>query len=101
MDLKQPTPVMPNSSHTRHTRIRLLNKTITIYSGKKTADALEEVSRNMDIYHGVRLSLIIDAVYKQGKTDGARDAYEAIQDAMAKVPYRNPGKPRKRTQRAF
>jgi hypothetical protein len=55
----------------------------------------------MDIYHGVRLSLIIDAVYKQGKTDGARDAYEAIQDAIAKVPYRNPGKPRKRTQRAF
>jgi hypothetical protein len=101
MGLKQPSPARPNSSHTRHALIRLLNKTITIYSGEKIADALEEVSRNMDIYHGVRLSVIIEAVYKQGKTDGARDAYEAIQDAMEKIPYRNPGKPRKRTRRAF
>jgi len=47
--------------------------------------ALDEVTEDMTLYHGVRLGQVIEAVYKQGQKDGAKKA----------VPHRNPGQPKK------
>lgn len=81
----------------RRTDIRLLNTTIAIYTNsQKVADALFEISHDMTVYHGAKLSQIMEAVYAQGKKDGAREMAELIDAAKEKISYRNPGQPRKR-----
>ncbi|QPC31691.1 hypothetical protein IS481_00445 [Caldimonas thermodepolymerans] len=53
----------------------------------------------MTLYHGVRLSQVLEAVYTQGKKDGARTAFEEldkkIREVHKAVPHKNPGKPKK------
>ncbi len=77
------------------TNIQLLNKTIPVYAGKKVSEALVEITANMNVYHGVRFSQILEAVYVQGKKDGARDVFEKLDDVKRAIPHRNPGHPKK------
>jgi|HubBroStandDraft_2_1064218.scaffolds.fasta_scaffold109060_2 hypothetical protein len=88
------------ASHKRRTDIQLLNTTISVYSGKRVADALAEISVNMNVYQGVKLSQILEAVYEQGKKDGARSVFEALDGVRATIPHRNPGQPKKRKKQA-
>ncbi len=50
----------------------------------------------MAVYQGVRLSQILETVYVQGKKDGARSDFEAVDGVKSQVAHRNPGQPRKR-----
>src|SRR5690349_620804 len=72
---------------------------VTIYAGSRVQAALAEVSEDMNLYKGVRLSQLLEAVYEQGKKDGARAAFEVvtngIADAQKQIPHRKPGRPRK------
>lgn len=52
------------ANNKRRTDIQLLNTTISVYSGKRVADALAEISVNMNLYQGVKLSQILEAVYE-------------------------------------
>ena len=88
-----PKPIVKKS---RRTLIPLLKTKIAIYAGSKVADALAVVSGDMKIYQAVKLTQVLEAVYKQGKRDGAREVVEAIDAAKEKISYRNPGQPKKR-----
>jgi len=79
--------------------ISLGTQEIAVYATSKVAKALEEVTEDMTLYHGVRLAQVIEAVYLQGQKDGARNAIGTLEQALAVakegVPHRNPGKPPK------
>jgi sulfate adenylyltransferase subunit 1 (EFTu-like GTPase family) len=78
----------------------LKKETVPVRASPRVADALEEISGSMDLYQGVKLLQILEAVYTQGKKDGAREAFEEIDasfEAVKKlVPHRSVGRPRKK-----
>jgi hypothetical protein len=81
------------------TEIALKSGKIRIYASPKLEHAMKEVTSDLTLYKGVRLTEVLDAVYSQGKKDGAREAFdkldESISSAKQLVPHRNPGKPKK------
>jgi len=81
-------------------QIPLRNGTIAVYASPRVSAALAAVTANMNLYQGVRLSQLLEAVYEQGKKDGARNAIETleakVEEAKQLIPHRNPGKPRKK-----
>ena len=72
------------------------DKQISVYAGKRVRDALSEISKDMTLYHGVRLSQVLEAVYEQGKKDGARNVFDTVDGLRTTIPHRNPGQPRKK-----
>jgi len=54
----------------------------------------------MDIYKGVRLAELLEAIYNQGKKDGALNAFTAIEESIdttkQAIPHRPPGQPKKK-----
>jgi sulfate adenylyltransferase subunit 1 (EFTu-like GTPase family) len=72
--------------------------TVPIRASARIADALDEISGEMSLYHGVRLLQVLEAVYAQGHKDGARSAFDAIDAstaaAKAAIPHRSVGRPR-------
>lgn len=73
---------------------------IAIYTSPKISAAFNAVIADMTLFKGVKFTQIIEAVYEQGRKDGARAAFEAVGDkvleATALVPHENPGEPRKK-----
>lgn len=60
----------------RRTDLRLSNgDVVVIYAGQKIVDALDEVTGQLDLYHGVRLEQVMEAAYIQGLKDGRGDAH--------------------------
>jgi hypothetical protein len=78
------------------TSIKLSKDTVAIYAGVRVAQALHEVTDGMDLYRGVRLTQLLEAVYQQGKKDGARNVRNEFERMMEKIPHQNPGQPRKK-----
>jgi hypothetical protein len=72
---------------------------VHIYAGTRVSSALAEVTEDFTLTKGVRLLQVLEAVYEQGKRDGARDAFEQVRkatnDAQKMVPHRNPGRPKR------
>jgi hypothetical protein len=68
---------------------------VAVYFGKHVAEALHEVTVDMTLYKGVRLGQLLQAVYEQGRKDGARAVKESFDKMMKVIPYRNPGQPKK------
>jgi uncharacterized phage protein gp47/JayE len=83
-------------------KIQLPNEVVIIYATPRISDALKDVMKDLTLYQGVKLSQLFEAVYNQGKKDGARVAFEAISEkvceAQKAVPHKNPGKPKKKKQ---
>lgn len=73
---------------------------VAVYASPKVSDALSELIDDMSVYKGVRLSQVLEAVYEQGKKDGAADAFGriegAVEAAQKAIPHRRPGRPRKK-----
>jgi hypothetical protein len=77
---------------------------VSVYTSARVADALKEITQDKDLYHGVRLMQVMEAVYLQGKKDGARQAFEqidsgvtaAVTAAKKAIPHGKPGRPRVR-----
>lgn len=73
---------------------------VAVYATPRVSKALEEITEDMTLYHGVRLAQVLEAMYEQGKKDGARDAFTELDDKLKEVkkaiPHRNPGKPKKK-----
>lgn len=78
--------------------VPLSNGTVTVYAGVKVGNALEELTADMTLYHGVRLAQVVEAVYAQGIRDGRRQVVEAIGAVTESkdLSYRNPGRPAKK-----
>ncbi len=74
---------------------------LKIYASSRVADALEEVTEDMSLYHGVRLSQVIGAAYKQGMKDGAANAFKELRKGMKEaerlVPHKRPGRPKRKS----
>ena len=47
------------------------------------------------MFEGIKLLDIVEAVYVQGRKDGARAVFEEIDDLKREIPHRAPGRPRK------
>lgn len=73
---------------------------VAVYTSARVADALQTIANNATLYEGVRLTQVLEAVYEQGKKDGAREAFEQLDKSLAvvkkSVPHKRPGRPRKR-----
>lgn len=80
-------------------RLTKSGDTVPVRASARIADALNEISSGMDLYRGVRLLQILEAIYIQGKKDGARDAFAAIdrstQAVKKEIPHRSVGRPRR------
>jgi len=72
------------------------NQSIRVYAGERVATALHEVTADMDLYKGVRLAQLFEAVYQQGTKDGARIVRDSFDKMMGKIPHKNPGQPKKK-----
>jgi hypothetical protein len=82
------------------TLVPLKSEDVKVYASPRVAAALAEVKNSLDLYHGVRLSQLLEAVYVQGRKDGASAAFEAIDagvlQAQKAVKHKKPGRPRKK-----
>lgn len=80
--------------------IPLKKKVVAVYASPRVSAAFHAVTADMNLYQGVKLRQLLEAVYDQGRKDGARGAFEAtaakMKEAEALVPHRNPGKPKRR-----
>jgi len=80
--------------------IDLSSKTVSIYATPKISTAFNIITADMNLVQGVKLVQVLEAMYEQGKKDGARSAFEAIggkiKEAEKAIPHRNPGKPKKK-----
>src|SRR5713101_6995872 len=77
------------------TLIPLSSGAVPVYAGLRVAHALHELTADMDVYKGVRLAQLLEAVYQQGKKDGARTVRDSFEAMMRSIPHLNPGQPRK------
>jgi len=72
---------------------------VKVYASPRVGEALRELSKDMTLYQGVRFLQVLEAVYVQGKKDGARNAFDQLDvkvaEARTLVPHRKPGRPRK------
>lgn len=71
---------------------------VTVYAGVRVVDALQEVTAELNLYQGVKLGQVLEAVYDQGLRDGRRQLFDEF-DKLKQRPelsHRNPGRPAKR-----
>jgi hypothetical protein len=97
--MRRRVPKMAGKPRLIRKNVKLATSEIAVYASPKMGAALDEVLSSMDLYHGVRLAQVLEAVYGQGKRDGARAALESLDASVAalksKIPHRNPGRPKK------
>jgi hypothetical protein len=93
-----PVPAPKGKPKYLKTRVGIGNQKIDVYATPKLGHALEEMTEDMTLYEGVKFEQILKAMYEQGKKDGAREAFNQIEEgfkaAQKAVPHRNPGKPK-------
>ena len=75
--------------------VTLSTRPLTLYAGQKVAAALREVSTDMDLYRGVRLAEVMEAVYEQGMKDGRKEVIERVDAIKKQTNYLPPGRPKK------
>lgn len=82
----------------RTIRVTLRKTVASVYTSPRTARALADLLTDATLYEGVKIGQILEAVYKQGKKDGAREAFEELDRSLTNVrkqiPHKNPGRPR-------
>lgn len=69
---------------------------LPVYAGVRVRNALQDVTEDMTLYTFGKLTVVLQAVYEQGKKDGARGVSESFQKMMKDIPHLNPGQPKKR-----
>lgn len=78
------------------TNVPVSGSVVPVYAGVRVAEALRELIEDMSLYKGVRLSQLLEAVYYQGKKDGARSVRDSFENMMRTIPHQNPGQPKKK-----
>jgi hypothetical protein len=77
--------------------------TVNVYTSPKLADALQNIAGDLDMYHGVKLFQILEAVYNQGMKDGRDEVFQGLKKEVAQLekalPHKRPGRPRKSTSK--
>jgi hypothetical protein len=84
----------------RTIKVQLQNTEASVYTSPRVSKALEDILAEATVYEGVKIGQILEAVYKQGAKDGAREAFEEIDrslgDVKKRVAHKKPGRPRER-----
>ncbi len=84
----------------RTIRVETPNEAIAVYTSARVARAFEELEPSMNLYQGVRLGQLLEAAYRQGKKDGAKAAFEAVEERFTggrkTIPHLPPGRPKKK-----
>jgi len=82
----------------RKNMINMKNGEICVYASPRVSYALQEILEDMTIYKGVRLTQVLEAVYKQGLKNGRAEAVEVFEvkshEARKSLDYRKPGRPK-------
>jgi hypothetical protein len=90
---------MAKPRRNRTIKIVMQKTEAAVYTSPRIADALEDILAKATLFEGVRIGQILEAVYKQGKKDGAREAIEewerGLLRAKKEINHKNPGRPRK------
>ena len=86
-------------SRYKKTNVLLSDRKLALYVGAKIHEALAEVTMDMDLYKGVRLGRVLEAVYEQGMKDGRREVVEQFDAIKKTINYMPPGRPRKKSRR--
>ncbi len=68
---------------------------VAIRMSSRRADALDKIVEDMSLYRGVKLADVMEAVYDQGRKDGARSVFDVLDGAKKEIPHRAPGRPKK------
>lgn len=80
-------------------KVPLRKSKLTIFASPRLGTALKEITGDMSLYSGVRFTQILEAVYQQGKKDGAAEAFnevsKGVKNAQRLVPHKRPGRPKK------
>lgn len=81
----------------RTIKVQLSKSDLTLYGGAKLMDAVQAITKDMTLYQGVKFGQILEAVYDQGKKDGAREAFlqteKSFKQAKRAIPHKRPGRP--------
>ncbi|MFZ3277617.1 MAG: hypothetical protein WA182_12010 [Candidatus Sulfotelmatobacter sp.] len=72
------------------------NNELSVYAGVRVRNAMRDVTEKMDVYQGGKLLVVLEAVYQQGKKDGARTVQQSFETMMKDIPHLNPGQPKKK-----
>jgi len=90
---------LPKTPRYQKLSVDLPSRSLTLYAGSKVRSALKEVTTDMNLYHGVRLGQVLEAVYEQGMKDGRKDIIEQMEAIRNKAKYLPPGRPQKAQRR--
>ena len=80
-------------------QITLAKHEVMVYASPRVAESLKLIN-SLDLYHGVKILKLVEAVYKQGHKDGARETLNQLGDKITQlqenIKHRNPGRPIKK-----
>ena len=80
--------------------VPLSKQNVAVYATPKISAALEVIN-DMSLFEGVKMTQLLEAIYEQGKKDGARGAIDAIevkvQEVVKAIPHKNPGQPKRKS----
>ena len=76
--------------------LKLKTMTIPVYASPKISHAFNEATMDMNLYKGVRMAEVMEAVYLQGKKDGNHEASARMQEVLDAIPRNRPGQPPKK-----
>ncbi len=81
-------------------KVQLAQSQLTLYGSDKLVSALKAMTADMTLYQGVKFQALLEAVYEQGKKDGRGEVYNQVEkdlkDAQKALPYKRPGRPKKK-----
>lgn len=89
---------MAKAKKTRKTRISIgKNQDVIVYGSSRLTEAYKAITNDgaIELYNAVKLEQVLRGVYEQGKKDGAREVFEAIEATKKQIPHRPPGRPKK------
>lgn len=81
-------------------KIQAKSREISVYASPRIGRALEDILAKNDLFDGVRIIQVLEAVYAQGKKDGARETFDNLDKSLAaskkSILHRNPGRPQRK-----
>lgn len=86
---------MAKPKYTR-VNVNLPDRELPLYVGARISAALKEIRMDMDLYKGVRLEQVLEAVYEQGMKDGRREIIEQLDSIKRASNFMPPGRPKKK-----
>jgi len=76
--------------------VKKKKKGLKLYTSQKVVNAASELLQDMTVYQYARFRQVLEAVYNHAKKEGARQVFEGVDSLRGSIPFRLPGRPRRR-----